>query len=97
MLIYCSHCYGGKEYNKIRAGEIIEKLQTSDPDNTYISPIHAFGFMYNSVSYDRGMDMCLSLLKVCDKLLVLSYESEGVRREIKFAKANGIPIERRIL
>lgn len=97
MLIYCSHCYGSKEHNKLRAGTKIEELQTSDPNNTYISPIHAFGFMYDSVSYDRGMDMCLSLLRVCDKLLVLSTESEGVRREIEFAKEHGIPIERRYL
>ena len=94
MLIYCAHRFGGESYNKSFAEMKILELQKTDRANTYISPIHAFGFMYESLSYDEGMELCLSLLKRCDKLLVLSEESEGVRREIEFAEQNGIPIEK---
>jgi hypothetical protein len=88
MLIYCAHKYGGKEENKNRAEMLVRTMQTTDTKNTYISPIHTFGYMYNDLSYDEGMELCLSLLDKCDTLYVLSDESEGVRREIDFALKN---------
>lgn len=92
MLIYCAHKYGGLERNKQDAEDKIKHLQTNDPENTYISPIHAFGHLYNEVSYDKGMEMCFELLAVCGCMVVLSDTSEGVRREIEYSKANNIPI-----
>ena len=92
MLIYCAHKYGGNQLNKISVEKTIRYLQTNDPDNTYISPIHTFGYIYYDVSYDKGMELCLSLLAKCDALLVLSEESEGVRLEIEYAKRNGKPM-----
>ena len=92
MLIYCAHRYGGDEANKASVEAKVRELQKNDLQNTYISPIHAFGFMYNDVPYDRGIDMCLSLLAKCDALLVLSGESEGVRIEKTYAMLNGMPI-----
>lgn len=92
MLIYCSHRYGGEERNRDAVAEKILELQMCDPENTYISPIHCFGFMYDTLDYDDGMACCLDLLSVCDELLVLSDESEGVRREIAFAKKRGIEV-----
>ena len=88
MLIYCAHKYGGEEANKNRVETLIRGLQTNDPNNTYISPIHAFGHLYNEMPYDEGMRLCLSLLEKCDALLVMSDESEGVKREIEFAIKN---------
>ena len=38
------------------------------------------------MGYAAEMEMCLDLLSVCDKLIVASIPSEGVRREIEFAK-----------
>lgn len=92
MLIYCAHKYGGDEANKASVEAKIKELQTTYPTDTYISPIHAFGFLYEDIPYDVGLDLCLSLLARCDALLVLSEESEGVRREIAFARLNNIPI-----
>jgi len=94
MLIYCAHKYGGKEENKIEAERKIKELQINDLNNVYISPIHTFGFMYNDVSYDTGMEMCLTLLSLCDKIIVLSELSEGVKREIKIAHDLKIEVER---
>lgn len=94
MLIYCSHKFGGEALNKQVAKNKIKIRQTEDKENTYISPIHAFSFLgYGDLGYDEEIKLCLDLLSKCDKLLVLSDESEGVKREIAFAKANNIPIE----
>ena len=92
MLIYCAHCYGGKSKNKALVEAKIKILQKRQPDCTFVSPIHAFGFMYNTLSYDEGMKLCFSLLSKCDALLVLSEESEGVKREIEYAKQHCKPI-----
>lgn len=93
MMIYCAHKYDGKEENKIRCETIVKHLQSDDSENTYISPIHTFGFMYNTIPYDEGMELCFDLLSACDELLVLSELSEGVKREIKMAKKMKIPIK----
>ena len=93
MRIYCSHRYGGDDKNKALAEEKIKSLQIKDKDNVYISPIHCFGFMYNDLAYDDGIHLCLELLKACDKMLVLSDESIGVKIEIETANKLGIPVE----
>ena len=93
MLIYCSHKFGGKMENAKAVELKIKRLQLADPKNTYISPIHAFGFMYDTVSYEDGIGMCLDLLNKCDKMVVLSGESEGVNIEIEYCIAARIPVE----
>ena len=55
MLIYCSHKFGGSLENAKAAELKIKRLQLADPDNTYISPIHTFGFMYNVLNYEDGL------------------------------------------
>ena len=92
MLIYCSHKFGGKLENAKAAELKIKKLQLADPKNTYISPIHAFGFMYNDMEYDVGLKLCIDLLAKCDMMLILSEMSKGVRAEIKYCIDNAIPI-----
>ena len=92
MLIYCAHKYGGNKKNKARAGALVKNLQKNDLENTYISPIHTFGHLYDCLSYEEGLNLCLSLLDKCDVLCVLSEESEGVTREIEFAVQNRKPI-----
>ena len=92
MMIYCAHKYGGKEENKKKCEKIIKKLQANDLDNTYISPIHALGFMYDSINYDDGMELCFDLLSVCDELFVLSELSDGVEKEIEMAERMEIPV-----
>ena len=93
MLIYCSHKFGGNMENAKDAELKIKKLQLADAKNTYISPIHAFGFMYNTVSYEDGLKLCLDLLSKCDKMIVLSELSRGVNAEIDYCVDNDIPVE----
>lgn len=94
MLIYCSHKFGGKLENAKAAELKIKRLQLADPENTYVSPIHAFGFMYNEVDYETGLQWCLDLLGKCDAMVVLSEESRGVKVEIDYCHANKIPVFR---
>jgi len=93
MLIYCSHKFGGNLENAKAAELKIKRLQLADPSNTYISPIHAFGFMYNVLNYEDGLRLCLDLLAKCDKMVVLSEKSKGVSREISYCMDNNIPVE----
>lgn len=68
-------------------------MQLADLENTYISPIHALGYLYDAVSYEQGMELCIDLLSVCDKMVVISEASKGVKIEIEQAEKMGIPIE----
>lgn len=92
MRIYVSHPFSGKPENKAEVERIVTDLTKKYPEHIFYSPIHAFGFMYNSVSYDRGMELCLDLLSLCDELWVFGdYDkSRGCRREIAYSIANGI-------
>lgn len=95
MLIYISHPYGGRPENKQKVEEIINKLVQMNSENTYISPIHCFGFMYDATTYEQGLDMCLKLLKKCDKMLVYGdwKNSRGCTAEVLFAEMHMIPYE----
>ena len=95
MIVYISHAYGGKEENKLEAEKIVRQLVIDEPENTYLSPIHATGFLYNDVPYQQGLDMCLKLLSRCDCMRVYgNYEgSKGVKAEIRYCRENAIPYE----
>jgi len=95
MLIYISHPYGGQEEKKQRVKEIIRELTLSHPEYTYISPIHCFGFLYNDVNYEDGLDMCLNLLAKCEKMYVFGdwKQSRGCTAEVLYAEMHMIPYE----
>ena len=94
MMYYISHRYQGKPDNMERPKQITHDLQGADPDNCYICPLIAFSHLqYGEMGYDEEMEMCFDLLSVCDKLIVASVPSEGVRREIEFAKMVNMEVE----
>lgn len=66
-IIYLSHNYGGKELNKKHIEAVIKSLVKRYPDYTFLSPVHAFGFLYDYISYEDGMRHCLALLDMCDE------------------------------
>ena len=66
-IIYLSHNYGGKESNKKHIGAVIKSLVKRYPDYTFLSPVHALGFLYYTLTYDNGMRHCLALLDMCDE------------------------------
>jgi hypothetical protein len=93
MLIYVSHPYGGLEENKEKVEGIVRSLAKRFPLETYVSPIHTFGFLYEDVSYKQGIKMCLNLLDACDYVIVFGEykKSKGCRIEIMHARKHDIP------
>lgn len=87
MVYYVSHCYQGDPDNISKAAKITHDLQMNDQNNCYVCPLLVFSHMgYGEIGYGQEMELCLDLLSVCDALIVASKVSEGVRREIEFAK-----------
>lgn len=87
MIIYVSHKYGGNPDNIERAKKITHDLQVGDLANCYVCPLLTFSNLeYGEVGYDEEMALCLDLLTVCDKMIIASEVSEGVQREIDFAR-----------
>ena len=93
--VYVAHPYGGKEENKQYVENIILALTKKYPNILFISPIHALGYLYTALDYDKGMEYCYSLLESCDELLLCEgwNESTGCSLEYNFATANDIPIK----
>jgi hypothetical protein len=93
--IYVAHPYGGKEENKIAVEEIVKELVANNPDILYMSPIHAFGYLYDTVSYEKGMEYCIDLLRGCDELLLCEgwENSKGCCAEYTYALGKGIPVK----
>ena len=93
MLLYISHKYGGVPANMERAKKITHDLQVNDPENCYICPLMAFSHLgYNEMGYDYEMALCIDLLSVSDVLIVASDVSDGVQKEIDFAKMVGMDV-----
>ena len=93
MLIYISHRYQGKPENMERAKQITHDLQVSDPQNCYICPLTAFSHLkYGEIGYDEEIELCLDLLSLCDTLIIASDVSQGVQREIDFARMVGMEV-----
>ena len=93
MILYISHKYGGDPANIERAKKITHDLQTNDLENAYICPLLAFSNLeYNEIGYDAEMELCIDLLSVSDVLIVASDISEGVQKEIDFARMVGMEV-----
>ena len=93
MLLYISHKYGGDTANLERAKKITHDLQGNDHENCYICPLLAFSDLeYNEIGYDAEMALCIDLLSVSDVLIVASDISDGVQKEIDFARLVGMEV-----
>ena len=92
-MIYVSHKFGGNPANMERAKKITHDLQVNDHENCYICPLMAFSHLaYNEMGYDEEMALCIDLLSVSDVLIVASDVSDGVQKEIDFAKMVGMDV-----
>ena len=93
MMYYVSHEYGGNAQNVEKAKKIAHDLQVSDPQNCYICPLTAFSHLkYGEIGYDEEIELCLDLLSICDPLIVASDVSDGVQKEIDFARMVGMEV-----
>ena len=92
-VFYVSHSFGGKPSNLERAKQITRDLQVNDPENCYICPLIAFSYLgYNEIGYDEEMELCIDLLSVSDVLIIASDISDGVQKEIDFARMVGMEV-----
>ena len=92
-ICYVSHCFGGNSANLEHAKQITHDLQTNDLEYTYICPLLAFSNLeYNEIGNDAEMALCIDLLSVSDVLIVASDISEGVQKEIDFARLVGMEV-----
>lgn len=93
--VYLSHKYGGDKNNLKEVEEIIKTQQKKHPNYMFISPLHMFSFLYNDMSYEDGLELCLYQLAECDEIWVSGekwYDSTGVIKEIEYANAHKIDV-----
>ena len=92
-ICYVSHCFGGDPANIERAKKITHDLQVADLDNCYICPLLTFSYLkYGEIGYDEELELCIDILSVADVLIVASDISEGVQKEIDFARMVGMEV-----
>ena len=92
-ICYVAHRFSGEKSNYDRAKKITHDLQTNDLQNAYICPLLAFSHLgYKEIGYDAEMALCIDLLSVSDVLIVASDISEGVQKEIDFARMVGMDV-----
>ena len=93
IICYVSHRFSGEKSNYDRAKKITHDLQLNDPENCYICPLLAFSHLeYNEMGYDEEMALCIDLLSVSDVLVVASDISDGVQKEIDYARLFGMEV-----
>ena len=92
-LYYVAHRFGGDLANLELAKKITHDLQVSDLNNCYICPLLAFSHLkYGEIGYDEELELCLDILSVSDVLIVASDISDGVQKEIDFARMVGMEV-----
>ena len=92
-LYYVAHRFCGDPANIERAKKITHDLQVADLDNCYICPLLTFSHLkYGEIGYEQEMEICLDLLSACDVLIIASDISEGVQKEIDFARMVGMEV-----
>ena len=97
-ICYVAHRFGGDPANIERAKKITHDLQVADLDNCYICPLLAFSHLkYGEIQYENEIALCFDILEMCDKLIVASEISQGVKLEIELAEglknSSGEPME----
>ena len=87
MLVYVSHCHLNNPENVERARRITHDLQVENPNHCFICPLLMFSHLqYGEIGYDEEIELHLDILSVCDQFLITSEISDGVRRELDFAR-----------
>ena len=93
MLLYLAHKFQGKQENMERVKKIAHDLQTENPTHCVVCPSLNFSFLgYGEIGYEQEMEICLDLLSACDVLIIASDISDGVQKEIDFAKMVGMDV-----
>lgn len=91
---YVSHPFGGDRNNYQKIENTIRELQKKYPKFTFVSPVHCFGFQYDDVTYEDGINKCLWLLEQCDIMIDCDNNktSKGCGIEREYCKKQGKPV-----
>lgn len=95
-LVYISHPSGGLEENTLDTEKYIIELYSNDElynNFCFVSPIHCYGFMYNTTEYYKGLSFCTDLLERCDIMIICGdwESSTGCREEKALCERLNIP------
>ena len=92
-IYYVAHRFSGDPANLERAKKITHDLQVRDLNNCYICPLLTFSHLkYGEIGYDEELELCLDILSVSDILIIASDISDGVQKEIDFARMVGMEV-----
>ena len=76
-----------------RVKKIAHDLQMENTTHCVVCPLLNFSFLdYGEIGYDEELELCLDILSVADVLIVASDVSEGVQKEIDFARMVGMEV-----
>jgi hypothetical protein len=90
--VFISHPYkDDPKENKKLADTICRELEERG-DVLPISPLHLFSFMEDDLKREEILQVCFRLIDICDEVWVYG-DSEGCRREAKYAKSVGKPVK----
>jgi len=93
-VVYVCHEFGGKKENAERVARLIRLFANVYSNICFISPIHTFGYLYDSVDYNKGVEYCLTLLDMCDEMWTFGSKSmsRGCLIEKRYCERYKIPI-----
>ena len=89
--VFISHPYkDDPKGNKKRADSICREL-AKGKNVLPISPLHLFSFMEDDGKREEILQVCFRLIDICDEVWIYG-DSEGCRREAKYAQSVGKPV-----
>ena len=89
--VFISHPFSSDpEGNRVRVDIICHDL--AKQGILPISPLHLFSFMEDDLQREEILQVCFRLIDICDEVWVYG-DSEGCRREAKYAKSVGKPVK----
>ena len=87
MTYYVAHAYSGDKQNIRAARQTLLELQKKDLLNCYICPVVAIPALESAdIDGDSKLELCFDLMTLCDAVVIGSYISEGMKKEIEFAR-----------
>lgn len=92
-IVYFSHEFGGDQRNMDDLTPKIQEL-VKNYNIVPISPIHNNGFLYDTVDYDAGLEICRRLLVFSNCIVVFGNKSnsKGCTFEKKYCEDNNMPV-----
>jgi len=87
-VVYVSHKYRDNPYeNYLKVRLLVSNLSRVYPNVTFIAPhLYLPHFLDEDIERDKAMKYCLSLLSLCDTMVIFGKVSEGVQIEWNYTK-----------